>query len=111
MNDTQRTAGTEDSGFSLVAISWPLRGVCAATIVALMLAGCGGSGTAATTDSLAQYNPRSDADLSGLQLLDSQPGVSPFIQRLSVRLNAPLSLTAVEFTIQPKPGSVSKAVD
>ena len=97
--------------------------VYAATFV-LLLTACGGSssvtpnpssaaGSASATASaiLAEdLGPHSEATYSALQIVGSDPGVSPFIQRLTISGNS-LWISTVEFTIQPKPGSASKAVD
>ena len=89
--------------------------------VALMLAGCGGGSggssagatvnvAASGSSSSQDFNPHNDADVSGLQLIGSEP-VGSFIQRLSLHLNSTANLVSVEFRIQPKAGSVSAAVD
>ena len=56
-------------------------------------------------------NPHTEAALSGLQLVGSEPGVSPFIQWLSLQMNSTINIKSVEFRIQPKPSSVSQPVD
>jgi arylsulfate sulfotransferase len=92
-------------------------------IVTLTLSACGGgSSTSSATaetfasqstsgESSAFLNPHSDAALSAVQLLSSTPGISPFIQQLTLNLARSSTLTSVEFVIAPKAGSISAAVD
>jgi len=46
-----------------------------------------------------------------MSVVSSTPGASPFISLVSLKGQGVPNLTAIEFTIAPKPGSVSKAVD
>jgi arylsulfate sulfotransferase len=84
----------------------------AIAIAALSFSGCGGSETTAAKPALAQtYFFQNDASRSNALIESDTPGASPFIARLLVQVDDPLLLTAIEVKIQPKPGSVSKAVD
>ena len=89
--------------------------VCIAAAAAALatLPGCGGSsGTTPSATALNQtLGVHSDAALSELQITAMDPGVSPFIEWLSVHASTLASLASVEFTVQPKAGSASKAVD
>jgi arylsulfate sulfotransferase len=91
--------------------------------VVLMLSGCGGGGggspaaaaanAAATSGSAAStvLNPHSQAALSGLQIISTTAGPSPFIEKLTLEAFDTTYLQSVEFIVQPKAGSASKAVD
>ena len=48
---------------------------------------------------------------SGISVVSSEPGASPFISFLKLSGQDVAKLAGIEFTIAPKPGSVSKAVD
>jgi arylsulfate sulfotransferase len=86
--------------------------LCMATAVAVLtLQACGGSGGPSTPSSLSQdFLEHTDAALSNLEIASSDPGVSPFIQWLSIRGAVLTALSTVAYTVQPKAGSVSKAV-
>jgi arylsulfate sulfotransferase len=80
-------------------------------ILALALAACGG-GTLTPTASFTPFlNQHTQAMMSGAQIVSSTPGVSPFIQQLTLRLSNLPTLAAAGFTIAPKAGSASKPVD
>jgi arylsulfate sulfotransferase len=99
----------------LVRLRALLRTVGATAILAL--AGCGGS--SATPTSAASTNAsqdqvafqHTDAQESGIQIVGIDPGVSPFIARISIYGNRLDLLSTVEYTVQPKAGSVSKPVN
>ncbi|HEY6458254.1 MAG TPA: aryl-sulfate sulfotransferase N-terminal domain-containing protein, partial [Steroidobacteraceae bacterium] len=55
--------------------------------------------------------PRNEAQNSGLQINGIDPGVSPFIARVSIYGIHLGVLSTVAYTVQPKAGSVSKAVN
>jgi arylsulfate sulfotransferase len=123
LSDVRRNLFPPDSG-------WVVQG-----LVALMLSGCGGSGsgsgsgTAASTGSVLsattissttpalnsslseEFDEHSDAANSGIEIISFEAGVSPFIERISLHGNNLASLSAVQYTIQPKAGSVSAAVN
>jgi len=86
--------------------------VFAIVLALLSLQGCGGGDTSSTASALAQeLGEHSDAAQSRLELVSSESGVTPFIERLSFYGNGLSSLSTVEYTVQPKTGSVSKAVN
>lgn len=102
MIDTSRATGPYGVRFTRFIIG----------IAILTLSACGG-GEASTATGLSaiNFNQRIEAAASEAQIVNSTPGVTPFIQRLTLRLSTLSTLTAVEFTIAPKPGSASKPVD
>ncbi len=123
MNNARRTAGSADcsSSRSHFLDHWN-RALLLGTgsVVALTLFGCGGGSDAgannpaissASASTTVGQNTHSDAALSEAEIVASTPGGSPFIQRLSVHVDDPTLLSSVEFVIEPKPGSASKAVD
>jgi arylsulfate sulfotransferase len=80
---------------------------------AMALAACGGNGDSATQSTAllqAQTTQLSQAASSSVQVTDSQPGVTPFISFLELIGRGMQNVTAAEFTIEPKSGSVSKPV-
>jgi arylsulfate sulfotransferase len=85
----------------------------ATAITALSIQGCGGSDAAAPANSLSiqSFFQHNDASESGLQISASDPGVSPFITHLAIHGKNLALLTKVAYTVQPKAGSVSKAVN
>ncbi len=80
-----------------------------AVFVTLALAAC--DGNVSIGSAKQESNQKSSATRSGLQLVASEPGVSPFIAWLSLHLISTADLKAVEFAIQPKAWSTAKAVD
>jgi arylsulfate sulfotransferase len=78
--------------------------------VALALSACGGSSSSTPQAGTAQLSV-SQAAASDIAVGAVKPGVTPFIS--SVYLTGPSlsNLTGIEFTITPKPGSVSKPVN
>lgn len=90
-----------------VRVFWRL----AAGLAAGVLTACGGSGPTATTPlaASAALTP-SQASTSDIALVGAQPGVSPFISFVNLVGQGVPDLTAIEFTIAPKPGSVSQPV-
>jgi arylsulfate sulfotransferase len=77
-------------------------------IVAMTLSGCGGT---ASTGSPTAGPQLPQATNNEMIIVETRPGVSPFISTVWLG-GAPLvNLAAVEFTIAGKPGSVSKPVD
>jgi arylsulfate sulfotransferase len=81
------------------ASRWTRAAQAVALLVVASLAACGGN---SDDPSLAQ---QSQATVTGMSA-----GVSPFIELIHVQANALDKLDAVEFTIQPKPGSLSRPV-
>ena len=83
----------------------------------LALTGCGGSnapstGAISTDASQPQVSlPHNDAQNSGLQLTQIDTDISPFIARVSFHGYHLDVLSTVQYTVQPKAGSVSKAVN
>lgn len=110
MDDVIRNAGFTRLQFAGIAFG----------VVALMLSGCGGgtgspsaanSNAAAPSGSVAPiFNQHSQADESGLEVIAREPGATPYIAVLSVFGNDLPSVSNVGYTVQPKAGSVSKAV-
>ena len=83
----------------------------------LALTGCGGSnatsnGAISTNASQPQVSlPHNDAQNSGLQLTQIDTDISPFIARVSFHGYHLDVLSTVQYAVQPKAGSVSKAVN
>jgi arylsulfate sulfotransferase len=85
------------------------RGVSLA-LTALTLSGCGsGSSNGGAAQSSAVHPTQ--AATSDIIIDKARPGASPFISLVSLSGQGISNLAAVEFTIAPKPGSVSKPVD
>jgi arylsulfate sulfotransferase len=91
---------------------------CAAlALTAIALSSCGGDSNDAassSTSNAASQSPAvqpTQAAASDIVIYDDRPGASPFISLMSLRGQSISSLAAVEFTIAPKPGTVSKPVD
>jgi arylsulfate sulfotransferase len=102
MVDFDRTAGSRARWFASIATA----------VVALALSACGGGGTStlgASSTSILNTFPGNWSE--SVEILSSTPGVSPFIQRLTLNVSNLSAVTTVEFTIAPKPTSASKAVD
>jgi arylsulfate sulfotransferase len=81
--------------------------VVAMTGVALTACGGGGGNTPALTLGPAA----TQAATSDIVVLTNEPGVTPFINFVHFSGSSIGQLAAAEFSIAPKPGSVSKAVD
>ena len=73
----------------------------ALAFLAITVAGCGGTSAPHV----------SQAAMSGIEVAGHQPGTSPFINLVRLSGQGVPTLASVEFTIEPKPGSVSKPVD
>jgi arylsulfate sulfotransferase len=79
---------------------------------ALVLSACGGGDSSTNSAAAAAQTVQLTAAAgSDIAVLEQKPGVTPFIQLVSFRGTSLAKLAGVEFTIAPKPGSVSKAVD
>jgi arylsulfate sulfotransferase len=85
----------------------------ASAVFVLVLQGCGGNDGASSSAGFSNstFTPHNEALESGLQIVTSAPGVSPFIQQLTIRGRNLAFLTQVGYTVQPKAGSSSKAVN
>jgi arylsulfate sulfotransferase len=81
----------------------------AAIATTLALAACGGGDTASDPP-LTPRQPASQAAAATFSVMATTPGVTPFISFVVIAGAAVQELAGVEFTIAPKPGSVSKAV-
>jgi hypothetical protein len=94
------------SGF----MHYSARGACriALSLTTIALFGCGSSGTGSAKPSGLQPTQAATSDIV---IYDDVPGASPFISLLTVLGLSISDLAAIEFTIAPKPGSVSKPVD
>jgi arylsulfate sulfotransferase len=81
-------------------------------IAVLALQGCGARTATSSAPSLAQdLGDHTYAKVSQLEIASIDPGVSPFIARLTISGNNLALLTMVQYTVQPKAGSISKAVN
>ena len=101
MLETSRYIASRGTRFASIAI-----------VFALTLSACGGSTTTAVESgaSAQTFGQHTEAVASGAQIIGSTPGVSPFIQILTLHLSTLASLASAEFTIAPKPASASRAV-
>lgn len=81
----------------------------AATALALGLTACGSSSGTSGATSTSQL-PLSQASASSASVLSTSSGVTPFISFVAIVAEPIETLAQVEFTIAPKPGSVSKPV-
>jgi arylsulfate sulfotransferase len=94
-----------------------LAGACGAPLAmllsaALLLSACGGGDSSTNTPAAAAETAQiTDSASSDIAVLEQKPGVTPFIALVYFRGTSLAKLAGVEFTIAPKPGSVSKAVD
>ena len=91
---------------------WGVRrlGLGTAAIAAMLaLAACGGGDTAAAPP-LTPQQPVSQAAAATFSVVATAPGVTPFISFVAIASSDVQDLAGVEFTIAPKPGSVSKPV-
>jgi arylsulfate sulfotransferase len=79
-----------------------------AALVALVLAACGGSVSTSPRTAAPQL---AQATSSTLAVAGNQPGASPFISFVTLSGAGVPGLAGIEFTIAPRPGSVSRAVD
>ncbi len=50
----------------------------------------------------------SQADDTTIQLVTKNPGATPFIEQLTLQVSDPAALKSIQFTIAPKPGSVTR---
>jgi arylsulfate sulfotransferase len=75
----------------------------------LLLAACGGGGNAGDATAIA---PKSApmAAASDVAVAGNDPGASPFISLVHLRGSSLDKVAAIDYTIEPKPGSVSKPV-
>ena len=80
-------------------------------ITTALLSACGGDSSTNTPASAAETVQLTEAASSDIAVLGQAPGVTPFIELVSFRGASLGKLAGVEFTIAPKPGSVSKPVD
>jgi arylsulfate sulfotransferase len=90
------------------------RAVLCATL-AFSLAGCGGSDSESTVPPTqnSSSNPSSSSvpDVSPVAEVKAvRPGASPFIAFVDLHVASPSDDASVQFTIEPKPGSVSRPV-
>jgi arylsulfate sulfotransferase len=85
-------------------------GVLAAVMSAVLeLTACGGNSGASNSPPTFQQ-PVSQASASSAFVMSASPGITPFISSVAI-VGAPIEgLAEVEFTIAPKPGSVSRPV-
>lgn len=80
------------------------------TLALVALSGCGGGGNGSSGSSALILNP-TQAAASDIAVGYQKPGASPFISFVYLTGSSIQSLAGIEFTIAPKPSSVSKAVD
>jgi arylsulfate sulfotransferase len=89
------------------------------SVIAMALAGCGGSSNTSSAVAAPPGNaapptstpPPTQAEQSGIEFVSSQAGSSPFINLVLLTGAGISELAGVEFSIAPKPGSVSAPVD
>jgi arylsulfate sulfotransferase len=96
-----------------VTVSWGVRrfGIGTTAIGAmLVLTACGGGNTASDAPPTLQQQPVSQAAAEVSSVIATTPGVTPFISFVAIASSDVQDLAGVEFTIAPKPGSVSKPV-
>ena len=93
-------------------IALPARALCASIVLAASgLAACGSSDDPPTSAG-QQLAPQvgTQATLSAFQVLGVAPGPTPFISLVELSGAEVENLTNIQFTIAPRPGSVSKPV-
>lgn len=79
----------------------------------LLLAACGGGSSGSTNSAVSAATTAqiTQASTSDIGVIEQVPGISPFIKLLYLQGNSLSQVTGVEFTIAPKPGTVSKPVN
>lgn len=87
-----------------------MRRATAFVLVALFLTACGGSGDT-TYAPAPPLPPPSMASTSDIVVSDTTAGPTPFIALTTLEGNSVASLKSIAYTIAPKPGAASKAVN
>ncbi len=88
-------------------LRWPSHSLLAMATMAL--SACGGNSNSAPAS--GPVPQMTQASASNLEITGSDPGVSPFISTVNISGSDASNLASIEYSIQPKPGSVSKPVD